>query len=341
MTAQWAVRPFEDADIDAVIRLFQLRFPNEDTGSLRERHSWLARNPYGCYQWVVVSDGKVIGYEGRLLAPLQLVNRRTFAGVGFDLVVAPAHRGKGIARALVSTSRRETGLRGAEVSLGFTNAGSSRVLLAEGVLLGDLQVMFYPNSTLGRLALRIWRARYPLKVDPRVGRPAEQAHLSVEASNANPADLHRFALLDEGFEGLHLIHTVQWLDWCCLQRPKPEMRFVIVRVHGETIGYVMYSAQRFHGLLSIGKIEHVAFLRAVPLLTERHALVKVLISVGDIDLWWSRAFPDSQFGRLLSAIGFSLCSSFPSRVVVTIPSEHATQQVLDCSRWYLSPSDMF
>jgi GNAT superfamily N-acetyltransferase len=98
MNVQWAIRPYQDADMDALMRLRRICFPNEDVDSLPERHSWLARSPYGCYQWVVVSGGEVIGYEGRLLAPLQLINRQTFAGVGFDLMVAPRYRGRGIGR---------------------------------------------------------------------------------------------------------------------------------------------------------------------------------------------------------------------------------------------------
>jgi hypothetical protein len=68
--------------------------------------------------------------------------------------------------------------------------------------------------------------------------------------------------------------------------------------------------------------------------------VKVFLNVHGIDLWWSRAFPDSEYGRLLSAVGFCQCRDFASRVVVTIPCGEPKELMLDRSRWYLSPSDM-
>jgi predicted N-acetyltransferase YhbS len=343
VNTQWAIRPYQEGDEDALLQLRRLCFPKDDVGSQAEHHLWLARDPFGCCECVAVSGGEVIGYQGRLLAPLQLLDRQTFAEIGFDLMVSPRYRGRGIGGALVSASRREAKQRGAEVSIGFRNACWGRVLrVDQEVLLGHLPALFCATSTWGRLSLGMWSIRYPLvKADDSILHRSEHVQVDVEALQPTTADLHDLALLDGGFGAIRIIRTIPWLDWCYLQRPEPPVRFLIVRAHGETIGYVIYSARRFHRLLSIGKIEHVAFPRAVPVATAKDALVKALLSTDDIDLWWSRAFPHSEYGRLLSAIGFSHCPGLASRVVVTIPDEHAKELVLDCSRWYLSPSDMF
>jgi GNAT superfamily N-acetyltransferase len=342
MTTHWVIRPYQDADMEALVRLRRVCFPNDGVESQVEHHSWLARDPYGCCECVAVSGGEVIGYQGRLLAPLQLLNRQTFADIGFDLMVAPRYRGRGIGGALVSVTRRETKRRGAEVSLGFRNARWGRVLRDDqDILLGHLPILFYPTSSLGGLSLEMWSIRHRLVKSghPTLDR-SRRIQVEVEALLPRPADLHDLASLDGRFGDIRIIRNIQWLDWCYLQRPEPHMRFQIVRAHGEIVGYVMYSVQRFHRLLSIGKIEHVAFPRVVPLQTAKDALTQVLLTTDDIDLWWSRAFLDSEYGRLLSAIGFSHCLDFASRVVVTIPNERAKERVLDCSQWYLSPSDM-
>jgi GNAT superfamily N-acetyltransferase len=342
VNTQWAIRSYQEGDEDGVLQLRRLCFPKDDLGSQAEHHLWLARDPYGCCECVALSGGEVIGYQGRLLAPLQLLDRQTFADIGFDLMVAPRYRGRGIGGALVSASRRETKKRGAEVSIGFRNARWGRALrVDQDVLLGNLPALFSATSMWGRLSLGMWSIRHPLvKADHSTLHRSEHVQVDVEALQPTTTDLHDLASLDGGFGGIRIIRTIPWLDWCYLQRPEPHMRFVIVRAHGEAIGYVIYSAQRFRRLLSIGKIEHVAFPRAVPVTTAKDALVKVLMNTDGIDLWWSRAFPDSEYGRLLSAIGFCHCPDVASRVVVTIPEEHAKELVLDRSRWYLSPSDM-
>jgi GNAT superfamily N-acetyltransferase len=342
MDGRWAIRLYHEGDEGALLQLRTLCFPKDDPRSQRERQMWLRRNPYGCQGWVAAAGGEVIGYEGLLLAPLQLLNHQAFAGIRFDLMVAPRHRGKGIGHALVSTCHREIEQSGAELSLGFTNALSSRLAEASrGVLLGDLPAFFYPTSILGRLGLGMWGIRHPLsKAHNSALHSPEPVHIDVEPLRPAIADLHRLASLDGRFGDHRIIRTLPWLDWRYLQCPEPHMRFLIVRAHGEIIGYVAYSAQRFRRHLKIGKIEHVAFPPNVPVTTAKDALVKVLSSSDGIDLWWSRAFLDSEYGRLLSAIGFSHCQSVASRVVVTIPAEQPKELVLDRSRWYLSPSDM-
>jgi GNAT superfamily N-acetyltransferase len=342
MNTQWSIRPYEEGDEGALLRLHRLCFPEDHLGSQSERHSWLARDPYGCYECVAVAGDEVIGYQGRLLVPLQLLNRETLADIGFDLMVAPRHRGRGIGRALVSTSRRETRRRGAEVSLGFRNARWGRVMrVDQEILLGDLTALFYPTSTLGWLSLGMFSIRHRLvKAEYSALHFAEHGQVDVEALDPTVADLHLLASLDRGFGDIRIIRTVPWLEWCYLQRPEPHMHFLIVRAHGEAIGYVIYSANRFRRLLSIGKIEHVAFPRVVPVTIPKDVLVKVFLNVHGVDLWWSRAFRDSEYGRLLSAVGFCQCRDFASRVVVTIPGGEPKELMLDRSRWYLSPSDM-
>jgi GNAT superfamily N-acetyltransferase len=117
MDGRWAIRLYHEGDEGALLQLRTLCFPKDDPRSQRERQMWLRRNPYGCQGWVAAAGGEVIGYEGLLLAPLQLLNHQAFAGIRFDLMVAPRHRGKGIGHALVSTCHREIEQSGAELSL--------------------------------------------------------------------------------------------------------------------------------------------------------------------------------------------------------------------------------
>lgn len=342
MDTEWAIRPYQEDDEGALLQLRRVCFPLDDAGSRAEHHLWLARDPYGCCECVAVSGGEVIGYQARLLAPLQLLNRQTIADIGVDLMVTPRYRGRGIAGALVSATREEAKQRGAELSIGFRNANWGRVLrVDQDVLLGHFPAFFCATSTLGRLSLGMWGIRHPLvKADHSIMDAPERVQVDVEALQPTTGDLHDLTLLDGGFGDIRLIRPVPWLEWCYLQRPESNMRFLIMRAHGGPIGYVLYSVRPFHRLLTLGKIEHVAFPRAIPVTTAKDALVKVFLNIDDIDLWWSRAFPDSEYGQLLSAIGFSHCPDAASRVVVTIPDEHAKELVLDRSRWYLSPSDM-
>jgi GNAT superfamily N-acetyltransferase len=339
---QWAIRPYEKDDEEALLQLRRVCFPKDIAGSRTQHHSWLAEDPYGCCECVAVWGGEVIGYQARLLAPLQISSRQTLADIGVDLMVAPRYRGRGVGGALVTVTRQEAKRRGAEVSIGFRNRRWGRILrVNEDVLLGNFPAMFHAASTLGRLSLAAWSLRYPLvNADHSNSNPSEHVQVDVEALRPKTADLHDLVLLDGRFGVIRILRMVPWLDWCYLRRPESQMRFLIVRVHREPIGYVLYTLQRFHELLTIGKIEHVAFPRAVQLTTARDALVKVLRGTADIDLWWSRAFPDSEYGRLLCDVGFGYCPDVASRVVVTITDERTKELVLDRSKWYLSPSDM-
>jgi GNAT superfamily N-acetyltransferase len=339
---QWVIRPYQEDDEGALLELRRICFPKDIAGSRREHHLWLAQDPYGCCECVAVSGSEVIGYQARLLAPLQISGRQTFADIGVDLMVAPRYRGRGVAGALVTATRLEAKQRGAEVSIGFRNAKWGRTLRVNGdVLLGHFPAMFRSTSTLGQVSLATWSLRYPLvNADHSISDPKEHVLVDLESLRPKTADLRDLALFERGFEDIRIIRTVQWLDWCYLRRPASQMRFLIVRTHNEPIGYVLYSTQQFHRIFTIGKIEHVAFPLAVGLTTARSALASVLRGTAGIDLWWSRAFPDSEFGRLLGDVGFGYCPDVASRVVVTIPDERTKELVLDRSKWYLSPSDM-
>lgn len=327
-----------------MLRLRRVCLRDEDGEFSRERQRWLWRNPYGCHGWVAVAGEEVIGFEGRLLAPLQVLSRQTLASIGFDLMVAPRHRKEGIGRALVSTSRREIQLHGVDVSLGYTNAASRRVSeAAGGLLLGDLFDYFCPATALGRFALQMRSLRYPLDcVDHSDLYRMGIAQVEVEPFFPEAMVFRRLALEDAGLGDVHIIRTVPWLNWSSLQRPRRDMRFLIVRSHGETVGYVTYSIRRLRGLLSLGRIEYFASPRSVSGTTAKNALLKALLSVRGVDLWWSKAFHHSQYGRLLSAIGFRYCHGPASHVTVTIPNSCPEEIALvDCSRWHLTPSDMF
>lgn len=344
MSTQWVIRRYQEDDEAAVLRLRRVCLREEDSECSRERQKWLWQNPYGCYGWVAVAGEDIIGFEGRLLAPLQVLSRQTLASIGFDLIVPPRHRRKGIGHALVSTSRREIQLHGAEVSLGYTNDRSSRVSqAADGLLLGDLSNYFCPATTLGRFALQLWSIRYPLEsIDHSDLSHMGISQVEVEPFSPETMDFRRLASVDAELGDVHIIHTVPWLNWYYLQRPRRDIRLLIVRSHGETVGYVTYSIRRLRRLLNLGRIEYFASPRSVSRTTAMNALLKALASTDGVDLWWSRAFPDSQYGRLLSAIGFRCCHDVASHVIVTIPKSCPEETALvDCSRWYLAPSDMF
>jgi GNAT superfamily N-acetyltransferase len=344
MSTQWRIRSYQQDDEEAVLRLRRICFRGDDSAYSRERYRWLWRNPYGCYGWVAVVAGEVIGFEGRLLAPLEVLTGRTLASIGFDLMVAPRYRGKGIGRALVSTSRQEIQLHGVAVSLGFTYATSSRVSeAAHGLLLGDLLSYFRSATSFGRFALKTWSLRHPLESAGRLDlRCMRTEQLEVEPFSPNAMAFGRLALEDTGLGDIHIVRTVPWLDWSCLQCPRRDTRFLIVRSHGELVGFVTYSIQRLRGLLSLGRVEHFASPRSVPETTAENALLNALLSVRGVDLWWSRAFPESQYGQLLNAIGFHYCYGAASHVTVAIPKGCSNETALvDRSRWYLSPSDMF
>jgi GNAT superfamily N-acetyltransferase len=344
VSTQWAIRLYQEDDEEAVLRLRRLCFQEGDSAYSRERHRWLWRNPYGCYGWVAVVAGEVIGFEGRLLAPLQVLGRQTMASIGFDLMVAPRYRKKGIGRALVSTSRREIQLHGVEVSLGFTYANSSRVSeAADGLLLGDLLSCFRSATALGRFALKMWNLRYPLESAGHSDlHYMGNEQVEVEPFSPEAMGFRRLALEDTGLGDVHIVRTVPWLNWSYLQCPRRDMRFLIVRSHGESVGFVTYSIQRIRRLLSLGRVEYFASPRSVSETTAKNALLNALLSIRRVNLWCSRAFPDSQYGRLLNAIGFHYCSAGTSHVTVKIPNGCSDVTTLvDLSRWYLSPSDMF
>ena len=81
------------------------------------------------------SDGEVVGYAYAGLEGLDYMSLRGPAGVVYDVVVDPAHRGRGVGRALLDATLDELKTRGARqvvLSTAEQNASAQRLFARAG-----------------------------------------------------------------------------------------------------------------------------------------------------------------------------------------------------------------
>jgi len=139
------IRPATEADIPALAALEQ-SFPPEDRFPVR---TWrrLLRGRSAAY--VAVSDGEICG------AAVYLFRAGTKVARLYSLTVAPAHRGKGIAAALLSTGDADAFARGcdrARLEVRQSNATAIRLYERHGFRVIAQTPSYYPD---GETAVRM------------------------------------------------------------------------------------------------------------------------------------------------------------------------------------------
>ena len=139
------IRPAAEADIPALVALEQ-SFPPEDRFPVRTWRRLLRGNARG---YVAVSDGEITG------AAVYLYRAGTNVARLYSLTVSPAHRGKGIASALLAAGETDacaTGCNRTRLEVRQSNLTAIRLYERHGFRVMALTQSYYPD---GETAVRM------------------------------------------------------------------------------------------------------------------------------------------------------------------------------------------
>jgi GNAT superfamily N-acetyltransferase len=317
-----------------------------DFQTWRQWLSWFGRSPGGFYCAVAAYDGDVVGAVGRVTVPMLVMGREVLGNIVIDLVVDPRLQRKGIAADLLLTTRAEMQRRNVSLSFGYANIHSrSAALRAGGSVLGSLTRYFLPKTLIGRLGLTIrhsnmqkTKGQFESTTKISASEKKDPA-VQIESFEPTTGDFKFLPLANSSLGEIQIIRTASWVQWREIDRPGPSPRFLVARVDGKIVGYLVYSVRHVWGV-SVGEIEDLVFQRNGREVVG-HQLLNILTSVPHVDFWSSVATSGSIFAELLQISGFSHQAEGPT-LSAALESDDLDRQVLSTPYlWHLTPSDVF
>jgi hypothetical protein len=274
-----------------------------------------------------------------------VLEHEVLGSIVFDLMVDPRFRQKGIGGDLLLTTWNDVQRLNVSLSFGYANAASRSAAACAGApVLGPLTQFFLPTTLTGHFLLAVLglgkRKIKQLATTTKFLATAKHVpEVHVEPFEPTLDNLKSLSLRNSSLGAIQIIRTAPWIHWHHMKGPGRSPRFLVARVDGKMVGYIVYSIKP-HFRMSVGEIQDLAFDRSVGGVVGHQLLHTLISSLANVDLWSSLATSGSLFERQLEVAGFSHGIEGPT-VSVRISSELDQQVLSRPSLWHLTPSDVF
>lgn len=345
----YEMREYCDSDKDDVLSLGRLCLADgRDQNFESLRLSWLLKAPYGTHAWVVETQSRLVGFVGRLIVLFQAYGSQVWGNIGFDLAVHPSHRRRGIGRRLLLDSREQLLRRGVRISLGATNDVSSYVSQSSGTFVATPFVLgrgvhfFMPVTLRGRLILKAWSL---IKNRSSISSPSRRLtdididrQVDVRAFRPSEEELSELARCNTEFGRVGIVQTAPWLKWTLYDRPRLEPHFIIARLNGAVIGFLVYAVDSSRKALVQAQIlDFGASSNVAP-----QAIRALLSNVPEaVDLWSAWAISGSRLADFFGATGFfSTEGRSKSYVMLAVDGDDYLSKPDIVSNFHISRKDL-